>query len=198
MTISADALELIDILSTEGFGTLAGELLVELTNGSEEGTTVGTVDDQVATRAKTAPTSETIRLEGQQFTRAYFPRQIRESSSQTANPVREDVQLRYAVDFLKIRLLEPLLAYVEAEEIAGELSSLSGGTSLPTPDQNEELPLIKIMSQTPEPRERDGKRSRVRFEFVDPEMRRIPSDESDISSDAKQLARVLGEIGAEG
>ena len=96
MAISEDVRQIIFILEEEGFGALAGELLSEISLGSE--VEKEAYSEDMSDKAGTNET-DVLRL-----------------------PIEEPDQLRFAMDILRSRLVLPVRAFVEAERIASELS----------------------------------------------------------------------------
>lgn len=96
MAISEEVRQLIFILEEEGFGALAGELLTEISLGRE-------VEKEIAPdeQAKRGDEIETV------ITRI---------------PIEEPEQLREAMSFLRARLVLPIRAFAEAEQIASEFA----------------------------------------------------------------------------
>ncbi|MDR7115634.1 hypothetical protein [Caulobacter sp. BE254] len=97
MAISDDVLQLIDILQHEGFGVLAGELLTEISLGRE-------------IEKRPVPARDTASIEAEDV-----------DSVLVRQPFEEDEQFFEAMRILRIRLVEPVRAFAEAEQIAGGL-----------------------------------------------------------------------------
>lgn len=102
--VSEDVMELVQLLSEEGFAILAGELLTEIGLGSEPDEFDPNEDnpvwlDQASDRAE----SDIGRV-----------------------PLSPDAQLDFALGFLELRLVTPVRALAEAEAIAGELAVPEG------------------------------------------------------------------------
>lgn len=100
MAISEEVRQIIFILEQEGFGALAGELLTEISLGREVENEIPS-DEQVDRSADI----ETV------ITRV---------------PIKEDEQLREAMNFIRTRLVLPVRAFAEAERIASALSDNGG------------------------------------------------------------------------
>jgi hypothetical protein len=103
LAISPDIMLIVRALEQEGFSALAGELLTEISLGREldldDGQGTGIEDVGVSTEGIAPETS----LQWQ--------------------PILEDQQLEVAVNFLRLRLVEPVRYLAEAERIASEFSS---------------------------------------------------------------------------
>ncbi len=96
MAISEEVRQIIFILEEEGFGALAGELLTAISLGREVEKAFH-MDEQAIRRAEVETVIERV-------------------------PIDEVDQLREAVSFLRMRLVLPVRAFAEAEQIASELS----------------------------------------------------------------------------
>lgn len=96
MALGEEVRQIIAILEEEGFGALAGELLTEISLGRE-------VEKE-----------------------AYLEDQLSEASAVEMVilriPIEQPDQLQFATDFLRSRLVLPVRAFVEAEELASELT----------------------------------------------------------------------------
>jgi len=97
MAVNEDVLELIQILVTEGFGVLAGELLAELSARSDRGFLVADADELVG------EDDEEDNLQS--------------SGTQPAG----QTELDDAVQILKLRLVEPARHLADAERIAARI-----------------------------------------------------------------------------
>lgn len=98
-------MELVYLLNEEGYGALAGELLTEISLGYE----LGNEYDEP-------------NISAYSFERSTGPEESQRK------PVPEDEQLKFAVEFLQLRLVAPMRFLAEAEEIAGELVTTIEGT----------------------------------------------------------------------
>lgn len=102
--VSEDVMELVQLLSEEGFAILAGELLTEIGLGRE-------LDEfELNDEAQAWPYQATDRAEG----------------DVGRVPFGLDAQLDFALEFLELRLVAPVRALAEAEAIAGELAVPDG------------------------------------------------------------------------
>ncbi|MFN3806621.1 hypothetical protein [Asticcacaulis sp.] len=99
MEIGEDARELIAILMDEGYGVIAGELLTELSLGRE----------RLSTQAK----KELFQTE--EF-----------DDEPVRDPIPEADQVAFACDFLRQRLVEPVMHLAEAERLASGLIAEPG------------------------------------------------------------------------
>jgi hypothetical protein len=120
LAISEEVRQIIFILEDEGYGALAGELLTEISLGQEvEKETY--VDD----RSDRTGALETVvvRL-----------------------PILESDQLSTAIDFLRARLVLPVRAFVEAEEIASELAG-NGDTRIGFIDPEQRIATAPISTR---------------------------------------------------
>lgn len=104
MAVSPEVIELVQLLDGEGFGMLAGELLTEIALGRE-------TDEESATE-DVGGAAQTTLAEPLRFADVPPPRQ----------PIPEGEQLAFAAEFLRLRLVEPILRLAEAEDIAGALA----------------------------------------------------------------------------
>lgn len=102
MPVNADVMQLVQILEEEGFGALAGELLMEISLGREPN-----VDDGEGFESMKSDASAEDDFDSHE-------RPSRE-------PIPDDEQLSEAVRFLRLRLVEPVRHLAEAERIAEEL-----------------------------------------------------------------------------
>jgi len=100
MAISEEVRQIIFILEEEGFGALAGELLTEISLGHEVERAVPS-DEQAIGSADLDTVID-------------------------RHPIKEEDQLREAMNFIRMRLVLPVRAFVEAEQIANELSDQHG------------------------------------------------------------------------
>lgn len=107
MPVNVDVLQIVRILNEEGFGALAGELLMEISMGRE--LDLGGSGDTV---------KENFRSSVDDFLLDPKPRR---------EPIPDNEQLGEVVQFLRLRLVEPVRRLAEAERIASEL--LRGGFS---------------------------------------------------------------------
>src|SRR5687767_8782279 len=99
MAISRDVSQIISILQEEGFEALAGELLAEISRGRE----VEKPDSVDVQRSMGEPATVIQRV-----------------------PIAEEEQLREAMSFLRLRLVDPVRAFAQAERIASELADAPG------------------------------------------------------------------------
>lgn len=102
MPVNTDVMQIVQILEEEGFGALAGELLMEINLGREPN-----VDDGDGAETMKSETSAEDDFDP-------HGRPSRE-------PIPDDEQLSEAVRFLRLRLVEPVRHLAEAERIAEEL-----------------------------------------------------------------------------
>ena len=98
MAISGEVWQLISILTDEGFGALAGELLSEMSLGRE-------VEGQIRVEEHTGQASELETV-------------VRRAA------IDESDQFDEALNFLRIRLVMPVRAFLEAERIASEIAQV--------------------------------------------------------------------------
>ena len=110
MAISEDVRQIIFILEQEGFGALAGELLTEISLGREVEKEIPS-DDQ----ASSSVDIETVIIRV---------------------PIEEGEQFREAMNFIRARLVFPVRAFAEAEQIASGLSD-GGGARIRFVDPDE-------------------------------------------------------------
>jgi hypothetical protein len=96
MTSSLDLRQLISILDEEGYGVIAGELLAEISLGQE-------LEKKEVPGGEDDADSDIRRV-----------------------PMDEEDQLAEAMRFLRLRLVEPVKAFAEAERIAGEIADAPG------------------------------------------------------------------------
>jgi hypothetical protein len=99
MAISEELREIIFILEDEGFGALAGELLTEISLGTEVEKDIVSAEEGRDSERETA----VVRV-----------------------PIAEEDQLRDAMEFLRLRLVLPVRAFAEAERLAGQLAGDGG------------------------------------------------------------------------
>lgn len=102
MRVSEDVMELVELLNDEGFGLLAGELLTEISLGRELDEGGDTAD---------------IGEFGDEKLVAFA-----DERGFAREPIPENEQLRVALTFLRLRLVEPVKRMAEAEAIAGRLT----------------------------------------------------------------------------
>lgn len=93
-------MELVYLLNEEGYGVLAGELLTEIALGYE----IGQDDEELET-----------------ISSGHEPTARPEESQR--QPIPQDLQLEFAVNFLELRLVAPMRFLAEAEVLAGKLST---------------------------------------------------------------------------
>lgn len=120
MKVSDEILELIEILSREGFGHLAGEVLTEISLGLEE-------EREVDEAPGWTPSADDFVEvgDGMRFLRRYKDvDEGRSAPPATRRQMSDDEQLAFAADFITARLVEPLRRLAEAERTAGELAIL--------------------------------------------------------------------------
>jgi len=98
MAISPDLKQIIDILDEEGFGALAGELMTEISLGS-------VIEKPLMGDGSADQPEETVLAR---------------------IPIDEDDQVRVAMAFLRLRLVEPVRAFAEAERLASEMAGAEG------------------------------------------------------------------------
>lgn len=103
MRVSDDVMELVELLNEEGFGVLAGELVMEISLGRELEESPEATDD----------------LQGQ------AGETFAEDTAIVRVPIDEKDQLGAALTFLELRLVEPVKRMAEAERIAGRLATTS-------------------------------------------------------------------------
>jgi hypothetical protein len=99
MAISEDVQQIIRILEEEDFGALAGELLTEISRGRP-------VEKRLE---QDSPEGDTGGAENDETVLVRVP-------------FADDEQLPESVQFLRLRLVEPVRAFAEAERIAGSLA----------------------------------------------------------------------------
>jgi len=100
MAVSDELRLVITILDEEGFGALAGELLTEISLGREV----------------EVPTGAAAPIQGAEDRENFVVR----------IPIAEEEQLIEAMTILRLRLVEPIRKFAEAERIAGELVDVPG------------------------------------------------------------------------
>jgi hypothetical protein len=103
MAVTAEVMQLVGLLDEEGFGALAGELLMEISLGSEKPVADGYISPAGASDGDDDENDPDV-------------------GSQRI-PIPDKDQLRAAAQFLRLRIVEPIRRLAEAERIAGELSS---------------------------------------------------------------------------
>lgn len=101
MRVSDDVMELVELLNEEGFGALAGDLLMEISLGRELEEGPEDTDDVQGQPAET----------------------FAEDTAIVRVPFNEEEQLEAAMTFLQFRLVEPVKRMAEAERIAGRLAA---------------------------------------------------------------------------
>jgi hypothetical protein len=111
MAISEEVRQIIFILEEEGFGALAGELLTEISLGHEVEKAIPQDDHAGGSDIETL----IIRV-----------------------PIEESDQLREAMNFIRMRLVLPVRAFAEAEQIAGRFSD-KGGVRIRFVDPDERI-----------------------------------------------------------
>ena len=102
MRVSEDIMELIELLNEEDFGLLAGELLTEISLGREI--------EEGGDAAEAELRDDEKRLA------------FADERGLAREPIPENEQLRVALTFLRLRLIEPVKRMAEAEAIAGRLA----------------------------------------------------------------------------
>lgn len=155
MAVSEDLIDLVKLLDAEGYGVLAGELLVEVNlgrevavansddsdaqltavdkpGGGEEGY-FSTGDDAVQKEQDEVeeltrdglPSDGYVMLDDEDAKpvrqRFFDMKGGRGHTEAQREPIPEGEQLRFAAEFLQMRLVEPVRAWAKAEQIAGEL-----------------------------------------------------------------------------
>lgn len=95
-------MELVALLNKVGFGFLAGELLTEISLGRE-------IDD---TPPDGQTSSDLLSEKAREFA---------DEKGLKREPIPPNEQLRVALGFLRLRLVEPVRQLAKAEEIAGDL-----------------------------------------------------------------------------
>lgn len=106
MAVNADVFELVSILDRAGFTVLAGEILIEIGLGEEQDDDEG-LDDYPAKGSPAEP-GKVSYLGERPVTRV---------------PIPAGQQLKVALEIVRLRLVEPMKRYAEAEIIAGEIRS---------------------------------------------------------------------------
>lgn len=123
MPTSEELLEIVKILDEEGYGALAGELLLEVNLGREivegdggEAQSVDPLDKR---------DGSLVDLDGAwTVEQRYFDRNGGvETAEVLRKPISTDEELRFAAEFLRVRLVEPVRAWAAAEVLAGEMMS---------------------------------------------------------------------------
>lgn len=99
MAVNHDVREIVRILDEEGFSALAGELLMEIGLGREVDS-----DGDLASESSFIEEESDLDLPGRR------------------EPIPDDEQLEEAINFLRLRLVEPMRRLAEADHIADELS----------------------------------------------------------------------------
>lgn len=113
--VSEDVMELVQLLSEEGYAILAGELLTEIGLGREPDDFDGEPDSDLGFgQSPGLAESEVNRL-----------------------PLTPNEQKDFALTFLEVRLVSPIRALAEAEQIAGRLAVPE--SKPPPSDKAEEL-----------------------------------------------------------
>lgn len=112
MPVNPDVMKVVRILDEEGFGALAGELLMEISLGRE------------------LDLDKRFGMQAVDFDTAANDGALLEARPKR-EPIPDDQQLGEAMEFLRLRLVEPVRRLAEAERIAQQL--LTG--TLETPDQ---------------------------------------------------------------
>jgi len=116
---SEDLLEIVNILNAEGFGALAGELLIEVNVGRELSDDVG-ADDVT----EVALTGKIVRLDDDRNVEQRFfdTTEGLDASEVRREPIPASEQMRFAAEFLRMKLVDPVRAWAEAEKMAGDLT----------------------------------------------------------------------------
>lgn len=117
MPLNDDVMQIVRILEEEGFGAIAGELLMEISLGKEL-----VSEDQIDALI---PVMES----GDDEPDVDAPIQ--------REPIAEHEQVAAALDFIRLRLVEPVRRLAEAEQIAATFSSAADETSRPTFGQDD-------------------------------------------------------------
>lgn len=120
MPVIPEVMEIIGILNEEGFGALGGEMLIEMNVGREFEAAADEVD---AVFPDTIfDDHDYVDLgEGRFANRSYFDENGgRDQPDVAREPIPDNEQLRFAAEFLRLRLVAPVNAWAEAEQIAGE------------------------------------------------------------------------------
>jgi hypothetical protein len=163
MPVNGDVLQIVRILDEEGFGALAGELLMEISLGRE--LDVGRGDVTMLDR----PSFSEDDLDLDAWSRR--------------EPIPDDEQLGEAVNFLCLRLVEPMRRLAEVERIAADL--------------------LHDVSRERDPAGSDAKTpaNAIRIAFVnsrgEPVTGYARSEEAGEESSAKELDEVLNRIKAQ-
>jgi hypothetical protein len=105
MRVSDDVMELVELLNEEGFGVLAGDLLTEISLGRES---EEHADDELDAAVEVEPLQAKVLAEDTTAMRSAIP---------------EAEQLKAALTFLEMRLVEPVRHLAEAEDLAGRLAT---------------------------------------------------------------------------
>lgn len=201
MPTSPEVQELILILTEEGFGFLAGELLVELQIGEDDASDMGTVDDlgrRPHARSREDQMSREVRLDdGQLVERLYFDHSVTADDDGGRRPVPEGQQFSFALDYLTRRLVQPLEALAEAQSIAGEIQSGYRVGDDGDAQVVDMPPLLNLMLPDRQGEVEEDARpepQNVRFAFRVGETEYIPSDSIVLADEIYELQAVLSHL----
>ena len=124
MPVFGTILDIVRILNEAGYGVLAGELLTEVSLGRELEIPAG--DTGAEDRAAPAA-AEVVKLDDDRnVERRYVDSSGGEGRYEAKRvPMNDREQLQFAAEFLRLRLIEPVRVWAEAEQIAGELAARS-------------------------------------------------------------------------
>ena len=120
MPAKAEVMKIVTILNEEGFGVIAGEMLTEMNLGREV-----LPPDQLAKDGRPTTENDSVDLgNGSVVSRVYFDEfGGRGQPEVSREPIPDREQLEFVARFLNLRLVEPVRAWAEAEEIAGDILS---------------------------------------------------------------------------
>lgn len=121
MAASNDLLEIVQLLNDEGFGYLAGELLLEVNLGRE----ISIPENRSQKRKEPVIDQELVALDEDRIVsqRFFDLTEGRPDEEILRVPMDDTEQLKFAVDFIRMRLIEPTRAWAEAEVLAGDILS---------------------------------------------------------------------------
>lgn len=152
MPVSHDVMEIIRVLDEEGFGFLASELLAEVTLGIELDLDGGEADlegEANTEAAEPAPPPMVDLGEDDLRIQRYF-----DADGGKGGPppryegISEPDQLAFAMEFLRLRLVEPIKHLAEAEQLASKLvgdAATAPAAERPEQPEGEALPAEKFV-----------------------------------------------------
>lgn len=201
MPVSPDVMEIVRVLNEEGFALLASELLGEVARGREMDSDAGDADLENEEIAEPVKPPLVHLDDGTTPVQRYFDAVGGEGDPPPHyENIPERDQLTFAMEFLRLRLVEPMKHLAEAERLAGELTGPPEEVSaayLPEQVPDERSPFESPPAEkVPEEKALTYKAIRISFAFDPAPDEPFPGETrtAGLSAEADDLAEVLQRI----